>query len=152
MNKLQGKDRIIDLIMRRNQIEKMDLIMSLNSLRVSYSEIEKSIDSNIQEFQGLMQTVACTMGNNQLLDPLLWHERMQYAQELQHIRKRLLDKANLLGSEIKNLERKVEILTAKEKSLEQKKLSVKKEIVLGRLKIEENALSDLYATHPARSS
>ena len=152
MNKLQGKGRVIDLIMRRNQIEKMDLIMSLNNLRASYSEIEKNIDSNIQEFQGLMQTVACTMGNNQLLDPLLWHERMQYAQELQHIKKALVDRANLLGSEIKKIERKVEILTAKEKSLEQKRLSVKKDIVLWRLKIEENALSDLYATHPIRSS
>lgn len=50
MNKLQGKGRVIDLIMRRNQIEKMDLIMSLNNLRASYSEIEKNIDSNIQEF------------------------------------------------------------------------------------------------------
>lgn len=99
-----------------------------------------------------MQTVACTMGNNQLLDPLLWHERMQYAQELQHIKKGLVDRANLLGSEIKKIERKVEILTAKEKSLEQKRLSVKKDIVLWRLKIEENALSDLYATHPIRSS
>lgn len=152
MNKLQGKGRVIDLIMRRNQIEKMNLIMSLNSLRESYSKIEKSIDSNMQEFQGLMQTVAGTMGNNQLLDPLLWHERMRYAQELQHIKKGLVDKANLLESEIKNLERKVEILTVKEKSLEQKKLSVKNEIVLGRLKIEENMLSDLYTIHPARSS
>lgn len=152
MNKLQGKDRVIDLIMRRNQIEKMDLIVSLNNLRVSYSEIEKSIDSNIQEFQGLMQTVACTMGNNQLLDPLLWHERMQYAQELQHIKKGLVDRAGLLGAEIKNLEIEVENLTAKEKSLAQKKLTVKKEIVLGQFKMEENALSDLYATHPARSS
>lgn len=152
MNKLQLKGRVIELIMRRNQIEKMDLIMSLNNLRVSSSEIEKCIDSNIQEFQGLMQTVACTMGNNQLIDPLLWHERMQYAQELQLIKKGLLDRFNLLGLEIKNLERKVEILTAKEKSLEQKRLSVEKEILFGRLKIEEGALSDLYATHLTRSS
>lgn len=152
MSKLQGKGRVIDLIKRRNQIEKMDLIMSLNSLRVSYSEIEMRIDANMQEFQGLMQIVAGAMGNNQLLDPLLWHERMQYAQELQSIKKGLVDRTNLLGAEITALERKIEILTAKEKSLDQKMLSVKKEIAMERIKVEENMLSDLYAIHPARSS
>ncbi len=152
MKKLQGKGKVIDLIMRRNQIEKMDLILAIHNLKTSYSEIERRIDANVQEYQGLMQLAANAMGNNQVLDPLLWHERMQYAQELQDIKKGLVDRANLFVAEIKVLERKVEILTAKEKSLDQKMLSVKKEIVMERIKVEEIILSDLYATHPARSS
>jgi hypothetical protein len=150
MDKVNGKKRILELIIRRNQIEKNETTISLNEIRLKLSKLQENINANTREYQGLLQIMAEMMGNNQLLDPLLWQERMQYAQELQNINKGLNDGVNSLWVEIGILEKKIESHTAKEKSLERKMISLNNEIGIKGMKAEELVLSDLYAVHLAR--